>query len=114
MPSVPAPLGTEPKFSVIIPTFNRATLVLHAVESVLGENGDRDVLPAEWDRLPFAARARDGSHPEQRHVALFEDAQDFASDGTAGTDNGDMRGFHVDKGTGTGDDERAVTEPSAR
>jgi hypothetical protein len=30
MPSVPAALGTEPKFSVIIPTFNRATLVLHA------------------------------------------------------------------------------------
>ena len=37
MPSVPAALGTEPKFSVIIPTFNRATLVLHAVESVLAQ-----------------------------------------------------------------------------
>src|SRR5882762_1494192 len=37
MPSVPAALGTEPKFSVIIPTFNRATLVLHAVDSVLAQ-----------------------------------------------------------------------------
>jgi hypothetical protein len=34
---VPAPLGTEPKFSVIIPTFNRATLVLQAVDSVLAQ-----------------------------------------------------------------------------
>src|SRR5205823_7200138 len=37
MPVVPAALGTEPKFSVIIPTFNRATLVLEAVESVLAQ-----------------------------------------------------------------------------
>src|SRR5438045_9363791 len=37
MPVVPAALGTEPKFSVIIPTFNRATLVLEAVDSVLAQ-----------------------------------------------------------------------------
>src|SRR5438309_7112016 len=36
-PIVPAPLGTEPQVSVIIPTFNRATLVLHAIDSVIGQ-----------------------------------------------------------------------------
>jgi len=37
MPSVPAALEPEPKSRLIIPTFNRATLVLHAVDSVLAQ-----------------------------------------------------------------------------